>query len=293
VARLNISLPDDLYELANKWRDSLNLSEICARALRDELSAAESGRSIPDFFRSLAAPTAVETRLAEHYGLFTARVCDTPARPGDLRDRIGRHAATFIEAEMFAGLKLAICGGRQMWSVVRHLTPRAISVAIEAIGIGQHDPSVLHAHPNTLVTLLSLLFAPRSSAKIISDADDASTEGQPRPTWLLASCAPLTSDGPLSSLLDPENIGQAIASGAVCDFAYQFLRRDGSGVSVPFQSSIRLHSLETLQAMAASQEHRVILIAGGDVKLEAIRIVLSHRLCNVLITDEHTAQSLC
>ena len=40
MPRLNIYLPAEVYELADRARESANLSEICARAIRDELEAA-------------------------------------------------------------------------------------------------------------------------------------------------------------------------------------------------------------------------------------------------------------
>lgn len=294
MARLNVSIPDDLYELANKWRSTVNLSEICARALRDELSAAETGKSIPDFFRQLSTPTSLEAELTRRYSLQAARVSEKPSRASELRDTIGREAAMLLEAQMYDRIHLAVCGGRQMWSVVRHLTPRAMSLSIEALGIGQHDPTVLHAHPNTLVTLLSLLYAPRSTARIITPTSAGTAHPESRPvTWLLSSCAPLDEAGPLAGLIGAEAVRTAIAAGACCDFAYQFLRPDGSTVSVSFPPDSRVYGADTIRRLAASDHDRVILVGGGEAKVEAMRLVLSRKLCNTLITDEETAQMLC
>jgi post-segregation antitoxin (ccd killing protein) len=41
MARLNITVPDGLYERIEKWRDRINLSRICQEAIRRELDKLE------------------------------------------------------------------------------------------------------------------------------------------------------------------------------------------------------------------------------------------------------------
>jgi hypothetical protein len=41
MARLNITVPDDLYERVEKWRDRLNLSRICQDAISREVDKLE------------------------------------------------------------------------------------------------------------------------------------------------------------------------------------------------------------------------------------------------------------
>jgi post-segregation antitoxin (ccd killing protein) len=45
MPRLNITVPQDLYDRLEKWRDRLNLSRICQDALARELARLEE---IPD-----------------------------------------------------------------------------------------------------------------------------------------------------------------------------------------------------------------------------------------------------
>ena len=50
LARLNITVPDELYERMEKWRDRLNLSRICQDAISRELNKIEE---IPEEVRNM------------------------------------------------------------------------------------------------------------------------------------------------------------------------------------------------------------------------------------------------
>src|SRR5258708_3238474 len=95
MARLNISLPDELYETAKKWRGTKNLSQICARALEDELRAAEASRTGKGLFVPLRPPSEIERRLVSRFALAEAHVAAHPGPSGDLRAALGQRAAGF------------------------------------------------------------------------------------------------------------------------------------------------------------------------------------------------------
>lgn len=50
MARLNITVPDDLYKRAEKWRDRINLSRVCQEAIRRELDKLEQ---VPEQLREM------------------------------------------------------------------------------------------------------------------------------------------------------------------------------------------------------------------------------------------------
>lgn len=50
MARLNITVPDELYQRVERWRDRLNLSRICQDAIARELDKLEQ---IPDEVRGM------------------------------------------------------------------------------------------------------------------------------------------------------------------------------------------------------------------------------------------------
>ena len=90
MARLNISLPEDVYALAVKWRRRVNLSEICARALRSELEAAESHRSAQALFSALRSPSPLERTLALRYKLSEVVVPEMTPDTTDVRAALDR-----------------------------------------------------------------------------------------------------------------------------------------------------------------------------------------------------------
>lgn len=50
--------------------------------------------------------------------------------------------------------------------------------------------------------------------------------------------------------------------------------------------------LDAFQKLSANATKRVVVVAGGSEKVEAIRVLLEHRICNSLITDSKTASLL-
>lgn len=298
MPRLNIYVADDVYALAERWRGARNLSEICSRALREELQAAENGRTALNTLSRLRPMSQLEAQVASRYQLKEVLVCETPDRPGDLRDHLGIAAAEYTDSRLRDGMHFVIGGGRQTWSAVRALSPRSVRVSISAMGVGQVDPHVLHAHPNTLVTIASLLYAPRSTAVLtgtdlethLASSPFAGAEGG---TLVLASCAPYAVDAPILQLLGSDVGKQLKGSGAVGDFAYHFLTEDGRDLAWAAPSNSSLLPADQIRRLIADPESRVVMVAGGQEKLLTMRATFRARLCDTLITDRQTAQGLC
>jgi deoxyribonucleoside regulator len=296
---LNVSLPDDLTPLVSKWRRKINLSEICAQALRYELTAVESHRSAAALLAKIHRPaSALERQLVERYGLVDVRLSDHEA--GDergLRESLGSVAAEYLNQNLAAGAVLAIAGGRQSWCIVQHLGPRPLEINIVALGFRQNDPHVLHAHANTLTTLLWLLFSPRAVADLIGGEPgeilDPSLPVQSEPKYfVVASCAPFTADCPLARLLGEEVSSMLVARGVTCDFAYNFFGKHGRLVPVAIPGDQSVLSASCLSMLSRRPDARVVLVAGGRGKVGAVRLALEAKLCNTLVTDTATAGDL-
>src|SRR5207247_1204738 len=140
---------------------------------------------------------------------------------------LGAAAAAYLRSTLAAGAVLAVAGGRQSWCMVQHVDPRPLAVRLVALGFRQHDPHVLHAHANTLVTLLWLLFSPQAAAQLVgghpAEALNTAAPAHPEPKYfVVASAAPFTRDCPLARLLGAPASARLLARGAVCDFAYNF-----------------------------------------------------------------------
>ena len=302
MARLNISLPDELYETAKKWRGTKNLSQICARALEDELRAAEASRSGKGLFAPLRPPSEIERRLVSRFALAEAHVAAHPGPSGDLRDAIGQRAADFLNRRICDDALLAVGGGRQMWHMVHNLSPRSVRAALSAFGFHSNDPSVLHVHPNTLVTLLWLLYSPGARAQLIgasfTDLWSADLPERDRPSYfVMASCAAFSPRSPFADLLGERLTGDLLARRAAGDFAYIFFDAAGSLIDPPGEPAVdqpdcSLFSARMLQTLSARADARVVVAAGGADKLPALRAALANQLCNVVVTDAHTAAAL-
>jgi DNA-binding transcriptional regulator LsrR (DeoR family) len=298
MGRLNVSIPSDLAPLVSKWRRRINLSEICSEALRAELLGIESHRSPRPLVAALRQPTELEAALAARYGLADVLV-DPEPHSGDrqLRQALGRLAAEYLNQRLGDGSVLAVAGGRQSWCVVENMGPRNIEVTIQALGYRQNDPQVLNAHPNTLTTLLWLLFSPRATARLVGSDPHAVVDGalplRERPTYfVIGSCAPFARDCPLARLLAAETTEALLSAGVRGDVLYNFFDAAGRPVDAPAQAEQSVLSRSTLGALSARADSRVVLVAGGSEKAELIRRAMEAQLCNVLITDAPTARRL-
>jgi DNA-binding transcriptional regulator LsrR (DeoR family) len=301
MARLNISVPDDLYEMTLALRGRVNLSEICASALRQQLTAIRDDRLALSLRGKFRVPTDVERRLAQTYDLAEALVLDEADEPADapsMRESLGRLAAGYLDQRLCDGASLAVAGGRQTWSVVRHLTARNIMIKLDALGIGQADPRVLHAHANTLVTLLWLLYSPRSQASLVGSSllRDAWNDRLPPRDHLayfvLGSCSTFDADSPFGQLIGPEASRNLSGKPALSEFLYHFSDEQANLVAFSTSAPSSILPLDLLHDLVARPDCRVILVAGGKEKLPAIANTLRGRRCSVLITDYRTAERL-
>ena len=91
----------------------------------------------------------------------------------------------------------------------------------------------------------------------------------------------------LGSILAPADIEQAKQRGAVGDIALRFF--DANGQPIEDEINDRIIGLDLAQIRRIP---RVMGIAGGDDKYDAIRAAARGRLVSVLITDERTATRL-
>jgi DNA-binding transcriptional regulator LsrR (DeoR family) len=293
MARLNISLPDDVYELANKWRGSMNLSDVCSRALRDEFMAAETAKTTYSLLDVFRRPSKLERQLKRKYALAEVLTCEAAFDEPASRDSLGEAAAAYVDRMLCDDSRIAIGGGRQMWCLVRNLKPHSLRVTITAMGIQHNDPQALHAHPNTLMTLLWLLYGSRARAHLVgAKAFDEvwsglGPEAENVNNFVIASCAGFDMESPLVDLLG-ENVGRELIARGVCgEFAYAFM--DSAGRAMPevdFPTRARsILGSDRLRLLSRRRDTRVILVAGGEAKRRVLKQSLESGLCNVLITD--------
>lgn len=300
MARLNIYVPNDVHAQADRWRGKLNLSEICTRALRDEISAAESARitlSIADIVRKRSG---LEEQLVRAFQLKDAVVIDV-TDPYAMRDELGAAAAKYLDRWINDGARLAIAGGRQTWGVVRNLSPRNVRIDISALGYGQHDAAALHTHPNTLLTLAWLLYSPRARAHLVGSSRFTELWNLTAPVastpkyFLLSSCSEFQATSPFADVLGKDASRRLLESGVIGDYAYTFFDGQGGLVDIPAIEPTMPQSVfapQTLQALSERDDARTLLVAGGTEKTKFAAMALKKKLCNTLIVDSSLADGL-
>ncbi len=298
MPRLNIYLPDDIYELANRWRDRSNLSEICASAIKDELNAAEGSRAYSKVLSRIRPPTKFETALLRKFELSDILIADETINADNLRDTLGKAAADYINQNVCDGSLLAVAGGRQMWCMVQYLSPRRVRSTIFALGMHQADPQLLHVHPNTIVTLMWLLYSPRSQAHLVGSKLNSNPWLDQLPAkpyasyFVISSCSRFEENSPFGQLLGNDIAKSLTRQNVVGDYAYVFFNRSGQEVELPQSVDQFRLSATNLRDLSNRSDARTILVAGGDTKLSIIRAALKCKLSNTLITDQHTADKL-
>jgi len=300
MGRVNIYLPDHLAEELRRYRTVINVSEVCAAALRAELSARTTSRSAAGLFQSpFTEFSPLDHQLARRFRLHRV-VIDSPRSDApDPNETVSELASQFLDRMLFEGAQLGVGGGTQMWSVVRRLKPRNLRIALSAIGVGHVDHMAPHVHANVLVTVLSLLYAPRSTTTLVGASDFAAAwsldagHAKDIQRVIIGSCAPFSAGSRYAKLLGRETTELLVEEGALGDFLGVFLSPEGRSIEpYPPTSTVSHISGADLRAHAKRPDTIVALAAAGEGKVDLIRRVLAAEWCNTLITDEPTARAL-
>jgi DNA-binding transcriptional regulator LsrR (DeoR family) len=251
----------------------------------------------------------LEEALVATFGLRDAVVADSVRGDDDegvARD-IGRAAAYYLETTLGQGE----CIGISSWSStllamvnVMHQVPRPMGARVIQIlgGAGEPQAKVHAAYlagqlaqlVRGQVTFLpapglvdsaevrQVLLNDSSIREVIKAFDEITLAlvgiGTVEPSPLLAS------SGNIFSAQELETLRQ---NGAVGDILYRFYDAEGEIVQTPLAARVTGMALESLRGVT-----RVIGVAGGARKLDAIRGALHGRWINTLITDRFTAERL-
>lgn len=255
-------------------------------------------RRAPALLDALRNETSIEQELRQRYRLAEAFVIESPASALALRDVLGVSAANYLDRNVCDDSLLAIAGGRQMWCMVKRLTPRRVKTSITPLGMNQADPHLLHVHPNALATFLWLLYSPRSEAHIIGSESSSSLWARNLPQkdhpayFVIASCDRFYPDSSFGRLLGRDVAAELVAKGVFGDFAYSFVTQDSQVFSSELGKPEFTLQSEYLQELSRRPDARVVMVAGGPEKVGVMRRVLDAGLCNVLITDFNSATVL-
>ncbi len=261
---------------------------------------------------TIVAPSGIHAELEEGlrktFNLPEAIVVEcSEDRDGAIMARIGEAAAHFFEAT----LKSDEVVGVSSWSetilkMVDNVHPMRSGKAryvVQTLG-GMGNPAV-QAHATQLTTRLArltggeprLLSAPgvaqSREAKLVLVSDPYIRETTDLFRKVTLSIVGIGAVEPSRMLVRSGNVfseselAEVAEAGAVGDISLRFFDKDGRLVKTPLDERVIGMPLEDLARI-----DRVIALAGGKVKTEAIRGALKTGAVDILITDKFTAERL-
>lgn len=250
----------------------------------------------------------LEAGLRETFGLTEAIVADcTEDRDGAIMARIGEAAAHFLEVTLAPGEIIGVSSWSQtILRMVDNIHPMKAAKAryvVQTLG-GMGDPSV-QAHATQLTTRLARLtgaeprllpvqgVASSREAKLVMLADPFVREtmdlfgritlaiigiGAVAPSELLARSG---------NIFSPQELARLHEDGVVGEVSLRFFDAGGRAVATPTDDRVIGLTLAEL-----AKVDRVIALAGGQAKTEAIAGALKAGIIDVLVTDKFTAARL-
>ncbi len=250
----------------------------------------------------------LEAALRDNYNLLEAIVVEcSENRDGAIMARIGEAAAHFLEETIQVGEIIGVSSWSEtILKMVDNIHPMKNGKAkyvVQTLG-GIGDPTV-QIHANQLTSRLAqltgaeahLLNAPgvaqSREAKLVLLSDTYVREamdlfgkislaivgiGAMKPSEMLARSGNIFSSREISSVIE---------AGGVGDISLRFFDADGDFVKTSLDERVIGMTLEELQKI-----DRVIALAGGQSKIEAIRGALKTGIIDLLITDKFTAAQL-
>jgi len=248
----------------------------------------------------------LETRLEERYGLRTVQVVD--AEPGQspelLRRQVGTAGAAYLARTIQPGETLGMAWGTTLSAMVQAMTPLPTTDVRVVQTLGGIGPPDAEAYAAGLVRRLAqllgaaavLLPAPGVVAtSAVRDVlrDDPHVQAALRRLDALDSVfvgiGSITSNPVLNDghSLPPGTIAELLDGGAVTDIALRFF--DAAGAPVRTSLDDRILGITTEQLRKVP---RVVAVAAGPDKTDAIAAALKAGIVNVLITDRTTAEAL-
>ncbi|MCF3641800.1 sugar-binding transcriptional regulator [Rhizobium sp. TRM95111] len=266
-----------------------------------------------DIVRTTVIPPAgtfadLETALRDRYGLTEAIVIDcSEDRDGAIMARIGEAAAHFLEVTLQQDEIVGVSSWSQtilrMVDNIHPLKSAKAKCIVQILG-GMGDASV-QTHATQLTARLAKLTGgePRlllvqgitssREAKLVMLADPVVREtmdlfgrlslaiigiGAVEPSELLARSGNTFSRQEMAMLQE---------AGAVGEISYRFYDRNGKPVETPLNERVIGISLQDLR-----RTDRVMALAGGESKTQAIAGALKLGVIDVLVTDKFTAARL-
>lgn len=250
----------------------------------------------------------LEKRLREAYSISDAIVADClEDHETNIMARIGEAAAYFLEATLQKDEIIGISSWSQtILKMIDNIHPmkngKARLVVQMLGGIGNPNVQKHATHLTTRMAQLTsatplILNAPAITssreAKLVLLGDNYVREAMDHFENITLAIVGIGAVDPSQMLADSGNIfseselNLLANSGAVAEINQRFLNRDGTLIKSPLNERVIGMSMEQL-----SKVPRVVALAGGKKKSNAIKATLKSGVINFLITDKFTATRL-
>ncbi|HEX7940401.1 MAG TPA: sugar-binding transcriptional regulator [Gemmatimonadaceae bacterium] len=248
----------------------------------------------------------LESRLEEHFKLGVVRI--VPTEPGTspdlLRRQIGAAAAAFLSRTVHPGDTIGLAWGTTLSAMVQAMAPMATEGVHVVQTLGGIGPPAAEAYAAELVRRLAQLLGavpvlfPVPGVVATTEVRDVLRNDPHVQTALRyfdrldtvyvgiggIDTNPVLNDGHSFPTGTLESLVQA---GAVGDIALRFFDAQGGVVKTALDELILGITTEQLRRVP-----RVVAVAGGPGKVDAIHAALKADIVNVLITDQDTAEEL-
>lgn len=230
-----------------------------------------------------------------------------PFVDSDLRDHLGHAAATYVE-RLITDNQVKSIGtgwGKTMRSFVDHFYPKTQDEEMDVVSLAgnlqQNTGFNTYTIADSLARKLSASCYNIWAPSIVRD--EARADMFKSEPWIeevlekaksvdlvVVSIGQVSEEATLKELgyLDADDIQHLRSLNAAGDILSQFFTNEGSIVNSKFQDIVIALPIEALK----DSDKKVIGVAGGQHKLEAIRGSLNGNFVDILITDEKIAKAL-
>src|SRR5215475_3414425 len=254
----------------------------------------------------------LEAGLVEQFGLRDAVVVAAGGR-ADVKEELGTAAAAYFEKIATNGRRVGLSCGFTLYQTIRHLHERRFRDLVLYPLSGESTLELVDLFPNTLVGMMAAKYRPHVSAyalslreiererrRLLRDPEVRRIyEAAQDVDIALVGIGVIGEETPGFCSL-AESYGVSVKRlrqlGVVGEINYQPFDHEGRIVDRPELRALmrRVLSVEgdRLQALSQRDDRHVVAIAGGRIKLEAVRGAVAGKFMNVLVTDEDVAAAL-
>ncbi len=296
------------------YEDNFNQDEIVARLhiSRSTISRLLAQARETGIVKIMVIPptgtyAALESLIEQKFGIEEVIIVDVPDThsPQIIARELGAAAASYLFRVIGPEDVIGVSWGYTIRGMVAALEPKNfpnVRIVQMTGGIGKpeseaHATELCRAMARMLACKLALLPAPgvvqnRETREVylMDEHVRAAMSLLPKITLAFVGIGSLNSYTIATrdeTILTQADLDEAIANGAVGDIANRFINVNGEPVQVELNE--RIIGIELKQLL---QVPRVVGVAGGENKIDAIRAALRGKLLDVLITDQITAKML-